>query len=333
MKKTSVLNGIEGDDIPYHLQLLGFDVNNIVDEYFVSLNDHYGLHTDNWLEQTITTAQQYKKVIFYDLINTGDEYHEGFCNFVNNFPHEHKIYLTNNFSKKFFLENVRVIPWDFMRNRTKLYYTDINKQLVEEKNLILHHYTRQEKYILNDLNFDKARDKIFLNLCGRAYGYRRDLHQFLNTFQHIGYQSLRTEGIHLESDPQLGAYTPIPNYFYDNSYVSIYSESNCLSNELIHITEKTFEPLIKGHFILPFANIGTIARLRDLGFRFPEFIDYSYDSIDEVRWRFAVYKKTVSDILKLPIRELYQENFDIILHNRKHFFELDYDRAILEIFT
>ena len=98
------------------------------------------------------------------------------------------------------------------------------------------------------------------------------------------------------------------------------------------ITEKTFEPLLKGHFIMPFANSGTIQRLRDLGFRFPDFIDYSYDTIDDVRWRFAVFQKLVKDTLQLPWAKLYQDNFDIIEHNRNQLYNLDYDRSILKLY-
>jgi hypothetical protein len=143
---------------------------------------------------------------------------------------------------------------------------------------------------------------------------------------------MRSLGTYLEDDDTAGAFRPIPNSFYDDTYLSVYVESNCQNNNLIHITEKTFEPLLKGHFIMPFANSGTIQRLRDLGFRFPDFIDYSYDTIDDVRWRFAVFQKLVKDTLQLPWAKLYQDNFDIIEHNRNQLYNLDYDRSILKLY-
>jgi hypothetical protein len=84
---------------------------------------------------------------------------------------------------------------------------------------------------------------------------------------------------------------------------------------------------------MPFANPGTIERLRNLGFSFPDFIDYSYDNIEDVRWRFAVFKKCVKDVLKLPLNKLYKDNFDIIQHNRNQLNILDYDRSILTLFN
>ena len=332
MRKITVLNGVEGFDIPYHLKILGHNVEDIKDTFFVSLNDHYGLHTDGWAEFVKSNAQNYSRVVFYDLVNHGDEYMANFCSFIDNFPHSNKWYLTNNFNKDFKLNNTTILPWDFMWNRSKLYYTDIDEEYVRSLNLILHHYAGKSYYVLNDLNKDKQRNKTFLNLCGRGYGYRIELYYFLQSFADLGYISMRSMGTSLENDDTAGAFRPIPNSFYDDTYLSVYVESNCENNKLIHITEKTFEPLLKGHFIMPFANPGTIQRLRDLGFRFPDFIDYSYDNIEDVRWRFAVFHKLVKDALKLPWDELYKTNFDIIEHNRNQLYCLDYDKSILKLF-
>ena len=332
MRKITVINGVEGFDIPYHLEILGHKVEDIQDTFFVSLNDHYGLHTDGWKESIENTAQNYSRVVFYDLVNHGDEYIDNFCSFIKNFSHSNKWYLTNNLSSNFSLENVNILPWDFMWNRSKLYYTDINEEYVRSLNLILHHYAGKTSYILNDLDANRPRTQTFLNLCGRGYGYRLDLYYFLQAYADKGYSSMRSLGTYLEDDDTAGAFRPIPNSFYDDTYLSVYVESNCENNNLIHITEKTFEPLFKGHFILPFANKGTVQRLKDLGFRFPNFIDYSYDTIADVRWRFAVFQKLVKDTLQLPWAKLYKDNFDIIEHNRNQLYNLDYDRSILKLY-
>lgn len=331
MRKITVTNGVEGDDVPYHLKILGYKLEDIKDTFFISLNDHYGLHTERWKDLVEYTAQKYNRVVFYDLVNHGDEYLDKFCHTIKEFPHSNKWYLTNNFSKSFELENTNVLPWDFMWNRSKLYYTDVDEEHVRSSNLILHHYAGKPNYILNDLNFDKPRTKMFLNLCGRVFDYRLDLYEFLETYADKGYRTLRSSGIILEDNDTIGAFNPVPNRFYDDTYLSIYVESNCLQNNLIHITEKTYEPLFKGHFVMPFSNPGTIKRLRELGFRFPNFIDYSYDEIEDVRWRFAVFKKYIKDVLKLPLDKLYRDNFDIIQHNRNQLYNLDYDRSILKL--
>lgn len=333
MRQIPIINGVEGFDIPYHLKVLQHNIEDVNDTFFVSLNDHYGLHTGEWKELVQSTAAKYYRVVFYDLINHGDEYIESFCSFIDNFSHPNKWYLTNNFSKNFSLDNVQILPWDFMWNRSKLYYTDIDEDYVRSLNLILHHYAGKSNYILNELDSERSRSRTFLNLCGRGYGYRLDLYYFLQSFADKGYSTMRSLGEVLEQDNTAGAYKPIPNYYYDDSYISIYAESNCVNNNLVHITEKTFEPMFKGHFILPFANKGTIQRLKELGFKFPNFIDYSYDEIDDVRWKFAVFQKIIKDILKLPFDKLYKDNFEIIEHNRNQLKNLDYDRSILQLFN
>ena len=333
MKKIQIINGIEGDDIPYHLHVLGFDkIQTVKDTFFVSLNDHYGLHTDNWLSKIQAQAGKCSKIVFYDLVNTGDDYHDAFCSFIKNFNHPNKIYLTNNFSKKFALTNVQIVRWDFMWNRVKLYYTGAQELTGAFADPLLHHYAGKEKYKLNSIKFDSTREKTFLNLCGRGYGYRNILYEFLEQYKTIGYRSMRSAGIHLEKIPAVGAYVPVPNDYYDNSYISIYVESNCVEPELIHITEKTFEPLIKGHFILPFANPGTIKRIQELGFLLPEFIDYSYDTIIDAEQRFNKYTEVIDNIINLNWPELYKQHQDLILHNRQQLFKLDYDRSILGLF-
>lgn len=330
MKETKIINGIEGDDIPYHLNILGhqFDPDDV---FFVALNDHYGLHDSTWLARTLDQAQKYSRVVFYDLINTGDGYHEQFCDFINKFDHYNKYYLTNNFSKRFQLPGVKIVRWDFMWNRVKLYYTGANKLTGAFSDPLLHHFAGKHRYQLNQLTFD-VKEKTFLNLCGRAYGYRVNLYNFLETYAAAGYRSMRSEGISLDDEEIAGAYVPIPNRYYNNSYVSIYVESNVTAQDLIHVTEKTFEPLIKGHFVLPFANPGTIDRILDLGFLLPDFIDYSYDNILDVNERFDAFKQTVSDVIALDWNNLYIKNKDIIMHNRQQLFNLDYDRSILELF-
>lgn len=333
MRITKVINGVEGDDIPYHLNLLGHKLEDIRDTFFVSLNDHYGLHTDGWLDQAQAEANKHSRVVFYDLINTGDDYHYKFCEFIKQFSHPNKFYLTNNFSKTFILPGVQIIRWDFMWNRVKLYYTGANELTGAYSDPLLHHFAGKSKYILNDINFELPREKTFLNLCGRGYGYRNRLYEHLEQHSHIGYRSMRSAGIHLDETPIVGAYVPIPNKYYNNSYVSIYVESNSVDPNLIHITEKTFEPLIKGHFIVPFSNPGTIARIQDLGFALPNFIDYSYDSILDVEERFNSFKNTINNLMNLDWANLYKKNYHIIEHNRQRLYELDYDRSITGIFN
>lgn len=320
------IQGIEGDDIPYQASLLGYDINNInKNNWFVPLNDHYNKHPHRWAEITSKLARQHDAVIFYDIVNTGDYEHKKFTQLISEFNHDNKYWLTLNQNPNFKLDNVKIVPWDFMWNRTKSYYTNSIPG-----NLLLHHYAAG-KYTLPTLDFDTVRTKKYLCMTGREYGYRTELYNFVKDYD--GYISNRTRGIYLEDAPVVGAFNPVPNGFYLNSYFSIYVESNCLQTDLIHITEKTFDPLIKGHFILPFSNPGTIQRLQKLGFQFPSFINYEFDSIQDPRERFTALQLVFKDLLMQNLPKLYKENQDIIMHNQHCLTTIPYDNRLLEVFN
>ena len=212
-----------------------------------------------------------------------------------------------------------------MWNRTKAYYTE-----AVPKDLHLHHYSAG-KYTLPKLDFERVRSKQYLSMTGREYGYRIQLYDFVKDFG--GYVSNRSRNIYLEGSPVVGAFSPVPNEFYLDSYISIYVESNCLQTDLIHITEKTYEPLLKGHIILPFSNPGTIRRLRDLGFAFPDFVDYSYDTIQDPIARFNALKEVFKNLLMQNLPKLYQDNQHIFTHNQNCVNLIPYDNNLLEIFN
>lgn len=321
----NTIRGIEGDDIPYHLSLLGFDANDISDRYwFYPLNDHYNTHKPGWQDLQTNKAKSCEVVVFYDLVNTGDYEHGLFRKFVYEFEHSNKVWLTINQNSQFSLDGVKIIPWDFMWNRTKAYYTE-----TIPTNLRLHHYSAGQ-YILPNLDFDKPRNEIILSMTGREYGYRTRLYEMIK--DNPGYISNRSRGKFLETAPVTGAFSPAPNYFYLDSYCSLYVESNCLQTDLIHITEKTFDPLIKGHFVLPFTNPGAINRLQDMGFKVPDFIDYSFDSIADPDARFQAVMDQYAEITMCNIHKRYVENKDLVIHNQQCINSIPYDARILKVF-
>lgn len=325
----SNIQGIEGDDIPYHLGLLGYDVKHISDRYyFFPLNDHYNTHGSTWLSSVTKQAQHSNVVVFYDLVNTGDYEHEHFKTFIREFVHPHKVYLTVNQSRKLNLgPSVRIVQWDFMWNRTKAYYTQ-----KPPSTLRLHHY-RQDAYTLNDLNFDKSRSKNFLSLLGREYGHRTLHYDFVSNYSHCGYISNRSKGITLEKNSNVvGVYTPVSNIFYDETYFSTYVESNSVQTDLIHLTEKTFEPLLKGHAILPFTNPYAIERLSNMGFKNVNFINYAFDTVEDHATRFEMVKQEFSRLLGTDLQKSYFDNKSVIQHNRQCLHDIPYDNRILEIF-
>ena len=128
-------------------------------------------------------------------------------------------------------------------------------------------------------------------------------------------------------------YEPVHNKYYEDTFISIYAES-IEKSPMVYITEKTYDPLIKGHFILPFAAKGIIKYLKLEKFKFPDFIDYSYDSIVDDDERYEVYIKEVERLVNLPL-DVWQSHWDnnlhILIYNQSVFYNSDYYQIIDQI--
>lgn len=320
---TNTYQGIEGDDLAYHFGLLGSDIHNIpADILFIPLNNHYGLHDKDFIPNTIEKSKNYRAVVFYDLVNSGDWEHIRFSNFILQFPHPNKHYLTVNQSG-FQLKDIKMIPWDFMWNRYKAYYTE---QVPEEPHL--HHWAGPGAYTLPDLTMSQPKKK-FMSLCGREYGYRTHLYDIVKEYD--GYVSNRARGEYLEQREVVGAFEPIPNSFYLDSCLSVYVESNCIRPELVHITEKTYDPLAKGHFILPFSNPGTVKRIQYMGFKLPEFINYSFDQEPDPKIRFDMVVAEFQRLVELDLYQLHADHKKMFEHNQQCLHTIKYDNNLLKV--
>lgn len=122
---------------------------------------------------------------------------------------------------------------------------------------------------------------------------------------------------------------PVANHYYSSSILSAYVETIVTYTDIRTVTEKTFDPLIKGHFILPFGYCGIVADIKNYyGFFLPDWIDYSYDTeTDEVK-RFHLFTKellrlrndyTIEELIHLRNRDI-----DILHRNRQIFQEQPY---------
>lgn len=128
---------------------------------------------------------------------------------------------------------------------------------------------------------------------------------------------------------QFNGWWPVANHYYNTSVVSVYVETLAGSTAVRTLTEKTLDPLIKGHFILPFGYPGLISDIQSYGFQLPDWIDYSYDTeTDDVR-RFYLFTREllrirdqmdICDLINLRNRDIH-----ILIHNRNVFWHRPYD--------
>jgi hypothetical protein len=246
----------------------------------------------------------------------------------------------------------QIIPNDFMFNRTKAYYS----QFPFSPGVVKWYSHGQLSYIMPDPKDVDQKKKIFVAPC-KTYPdkprlSRNHLRDMLrDTYNELGYLG------NIDADPTMflyphiefpycnnieeienqtrplsynwWGYSPPHNEYYRNTFISIYSESIEFGPDII-VTEKTYDPLIKGHFILPFSNYGFIKWLCQLGVQFPEFIDYSYDTLEDNNQRMKAYFAEVNRLLSIPIeqwRQHYINNLKLLRHNQLMLHYRNYDRV------
>lgn len=123
---------------------------------------------------------------------------------------------------------------------------------------------------------------------------------------------------------------PIHNDCYEHTLASAYVETLSLGPNRT-ITEKTWDPLVKGHFILPFAYPGIIDDLEHFGIRFPDFIDYDYSRISDPGERWRGFVRELEKLRRLDHHYLelcHEKNHKILVHNRKTVLEKPIDRLL-----
>lgn len=248
----------------------------------------------------------------------------------------------------------QVIPNDFVFNRTKAYYS----QFPFSPGVVKWYSYSQLSYIAPEFLASEHKKKIFVSPC-KTYPdqpriSRNQLRDMLrDDYKHLGYLG------NIDADPTIflyphiefpwcnsieeienqtrplsynwWGYSPPHNEYYRNTFISIYGETIEFGPDII-VSEKTYDPLLKGHFILPFSNCGFLKWVQELGFKLPEFINYSYDSIPDTTQRMTAYFAEVKRLLSIPVeqwREHYNNNIKILRHNQLMFHNRAYDRIDL----
>jgi hypothetical protein len=126
-------------------------------------------------------------------------------------------------------------------------------------------------------------------------------------------------------------YDPVHNAYYNETFFSTYVETFETGTSQF-VTEKTLDPLIKGHFILPFSTAGFIAYLKKQGWRLPTFIDYSYDTIANDELRFRAFREELFRLSLIRFDtwcQLWTDNMDILQHNRNQLNVRPFDKLSL----
>jgi hypothetical protein len=119
---------------------------------------------------------------------------------------------------------------------------------------------------------------------------------------------------------------PPSKMYFESSVVSIYVETVLTNPDIFCVSEKTFVPLIQGHFILPFGVDNFVSKLiREYDVKIPDWIDWQYyDSEVDNLTRWLKYKATVFNTLNkgedfLWDYKMSEKGQRILRHNRDLF--------------
>lgn len=245
-------------------------------------------------------------------------------------------------------ENNEDIFYDFLWNRQKAYFTDYNKFNLDDRvwtwgsNIKMYGLTKIFKFpdcrtFLCPNRIQVVDGKIAEH---HRFTCRKNLAEFLKDKD--GFISDPANNVILDPEQEeikgsllggrSGTWYPVSNQLYNSSFVSIYIETITMTSSMSFryktITEKTWDPLIKGHFILPFGYQGLIEDIRSYGFWLPNWIDYSYDTIEDDDERFRQYLISVGKLLSNNLdffRTQFENNLDNLYYNRMIFWNQPYD--------
>lgn len=303
------------------------------------LNDNWGSEFISLLNKLIRPDQILivMNLFHNDEYMTTDWFRGPAWNIVRNLKHRTLIVHNNNYD----INDPKYIFYDILFNRQKYYCFDMEPDFIPRNKVwtrdsepeyyqlgpIDKQLTEQSKKILclNRLYWDDSivkRQKTLRMMLKEKFQNNEDV--FLSdpskgTF----FYPNKSENNTIKVLNSAGTWYPAADRYYNSSYVNVYIESvthRMTTGEIFCATEKTYDPLMKGNFILPFSTPGFIRGLKEMyGFKFPDWIDYAYDDIDDVRTRIDSYLRSVDKICNMDIENLHQHYLNdkhILEHNR-----------------
>jgi len=209
------------------------------------------------------------------------------------------------------------------------------------------------KMIDGDISKDK-RYSIFLSLARSGHNHRKSLVDFYEkenyTDEEILYSALwmnkriddrfhwpnvhnESEMNHGDSEINLSQYKQNP---YQNSYISIITETN-FDNNALQVTDKVFQSIVNFHPFIYVSSCGGLKLLKSMGYKTFNFIDESYDDIEDETERLDFIKSEIKRLIKLKksgIHDIYYQTIDVLRYNRKHWLNVGRYRVIkqMEVF-
>ncbi len=230
----------------------------------------------------------------------------------------------------------------------KKYYEKINKYekiIIHNWPTFLLHFTYEWMcpYYSNDLNnikINKNFDKLFLSYNNKPHYHRCVLIDkiFQNGLENYGniswcklsdeiwsrgyynFKNWQEKILNLDEFNETNHNDRTDFLINNNSFFFLVTESNI---ECEFITEKTFKPILTEQPFLCYGSKNQNSILKKYGFKlYDNIFDYSFDSEDDLEKRAEGVIQNIKNLKGMDLNKLYEENFDIILYNKKRAYEL-----------
>jgi len=236
---------------------------------------------------------------------------------IHLFDYPNVTFCTTNMQKNN-LKHASTVHYNFMFNRTKLVY---NEQFPIRRNnkkffLLLTNSTG-ENYKKVKYNADRAYDFLFLN-ARRQTTERLQTQQVLHGLNGI----VSTKNNLLPGDVNM-PYNPVPAEHWESCYFNIAIESNIKNDDIVHTTEKVWEPIIKYQIPIILSTQHYQAYMESLGFVFPIKV---FTEPDE-------YYNFLTEFFSGNPRKFFLSHEDEVLHNHNLFFDLPVDTGVEQIWA
>jgi len=304
-------------------------------EYEIKPNDKPYQYTKQTLEQYIKT-HSIQNLVFYDIFHYNPYFENRRMEMIKHFQ---KILPTSllTICKKPITGLSNVVHFDFYWNQCKQAYLD--------KKISLKQFGVQ--------NFNQwpmlldRRPLVLLSLYGRNnQDIKKHLYNAINLVP--GYHGGLTQETVLpcesgETDRTRLTATPPARRFFDSTYVSAQMESLIKSPNVI-FSEKTYDHLIQGRFVLNFGPKHYYRTLAEDGWKLPIGIDFGWDNIEDqpIDENVAInmlgeprFNKYIECLIKLTsdrdtLHELFMANTDVFAHNQQQLHQRPYNIINLE---
>lgn len=266
------------------------------------------------------------KCYFYDIMfNRTKAYYTQFPFKILQNKRDHPWYYAGQDSYKINLNLTQTLPGDCVdkvfifctRNRS---YNNGSKQNPVRYRISKHleQYQHLGYYFTQDCKHDTLPSEIGL-LSGMDDPLINGEHVF--NIDNGCYEKNNIEGpLFFRGTDYFRGYAPVHVNYYNKSMITFTAESLEVSD--ITVSEKTYDPMIHGHLVMPFGAPGLVEHCKNLGWKFANFIDFSYDALNDQEQRTLAYLHELDRLLTIDIedwKDLYKKNIDVVNHNQRKF--------------